>query len=167
MRCARKILEPSPSHQQCVPPATKGPSQQRAEKKSIPWNQTLHTQTSLSRLPPPSFRPESCWATTVVGTLRRVVPSLRRTQPANSPSLIAQTISREKNQGPIKSFGAALQAFVLHKKRGTNVNLCSLDDGILVHEKINVAALSPLHLSDAFDALVEYFCAFPQSHYLF
>ena len=64
----------------------------------------------------------------------KIVPSLRRTQPDNSPSPIAQTLSRKK-KGTIKSFGAALQAFVLHKKGGTNVNLCSLDDGILVHEK--------------------------------
>ena len=133
------------------------------QKKSILRKETLQTQTSLSRLPPPSFRRGELLGHNSGRHSPKSVPSLRRTQPANSPSLIAQTISREKNQGPIKSFGATLQAFVLYKKRATNVNLCSLDDGIPVHEKINVAALSPLHLSDAFDALEEYFCAFPQA----
>ena len=132
-------------------------------KKNILRNETLQTQTSLSRLPPPFFRRGELLGHNSGRHSPKSVPSLRRTQPANSPSLIAQTISREKNQGPIKSFGATLQAFVLYKKRATNVNLCSLDDGIPVHEKINVAALSPLHLSDEFDALEEYFCAFPQA----
>ena len=143
-------------------PAVRSPSNKRSHpatcrKTDTGRNQTLHMQTSLSRLPPPSFPPGEFLDHNSGRYTPKSVPSLRRTQPTKSTTLIAQTISREENSGPIKSLNAAVQAVVRHKKRGTNANLCSLDDSIPGHKKTNVAAVSPLHLLDAFDALVEYF----------
>ena len=52
-------------------------------------------------------------------------PFLKENATNQSPSLIAQTTSREKNQGPIKSFGVALQAFILHK-REEQTSICAV-----------------------------------------
>ena len=162
MRCARQILKPSPSHQQCVPPATKRPSQQRAEKEHSTEGNSANADFFIKT--PSTFLP----ARRVVGpqqwsALSEERPFLKENAASQLAIAHRPNYKPRKKSRPYKSFGATLQAFVLYKKRATNVNLCSLDDGIPVHEKINVAALSPLHLSDAFDALEEYFCAFPQA----
>ena len=135
MRCARQILKAI-----SFAPAVRSPSNKRSlpatcRKKNTRRNQTLHMQTSLSRLPPPSFPPGEFLDHNGGRHSPKSVPSLRRTQLTNSTVLIAQTTSREKNSGPIKSLDAAVQAFVRHKKRGTTAHLCSLDDSIPVHRK--------------------------------
>ena len=67
-------------------------------KKRTPWNHTPHMQTSLSRLPPPSFPPREFLGHNSGQYSLKSTPFLRITQPINSLLLIAQTITHKKTK---------------------------------------------------------------------
>ena len=162
MRCARQILKPSPSHQQCVPPATKRPSQQRAEKEHSTEGNSANADFFIKT--PSTFLP----ARRVVGpqqwsALSEERPFLKENAASQLAIAHRPNYKPRKKSRPYKIFWRNSPGFRSIQKESNERQFVQFGRRYPVHKKINVAALSPLHLSDAFDALEEYFCAFPQA----
>ena len=162
MRCARQILKPSPSHQphvhlqQKVRPIDVHKEEERTESKS--------THTSFFIKTPSTFLP----ARRVVGPQQWAILSEERPflkeNAANQLAIAHRpNYKPQKKSRPCKIFWRNSPGFRSIQKESNERQFVQFGRRYPVHEKINVAALSPLHLSDAFDALEEYFCAFPQA----